>query len=160
MLNNCLIISDPNYARCCTCHLDTYRWNPLSFITLHKSPIPSIAWLCSVNFISKLLIQKQKLAKKKNKNMQITVPHVDEWEKTVLFSLFSLPSARDTVIAEREALFTWDDKSMNHLFQHYSAFAVPLGASFHLAPPPPCQKKKRRERWSLSGQKPSLSVLV
>lgn len=70
------------------------------------------------------------------KNMQITVPQVDEGGKTVLFLLFSLPSATETVIAEREALFTWDDKSMNHLFQHYSAFAVPLGYELPFSSPP------------------------
>lgn len=34
-----------------------------------------------------------------------------------------LPEKTDEVIAERAALFTWDDKSMNHLFQHCSAVA-------------------------------------
>lgn len=55
-------------------------------------------------------------------------------------------------MAERAALFTWDDKSMNHLFQHCSAFAVcPRGTRFHLAHPPtllvcPPAKKKKKER--------------
>lgn len=34
-----------------------------------------------------------------------------------------LPEKTDEVIAERAALFTWHDKSMNHLFQHCSAVA-------------------------------------
>lgn len=65
----------------------------------------------------------------------------------------SPPPEKLIVMAERAALFTWDDKSMNHLFQHCSAFAVcPRGTRFHLAHPPtllvcpPAKKKKKRER--------------
>lgn len=45
--------------------------------------------------------------------------------------VMSLPEETDEVIVERAALFTWDDKSMNHLFQHLSAVA-PGG---HKSPP-------------------------
>lgn len=41
---------------------------------------------------------------------------------TFAFVMF-LPEKTDEVIAQRAALFTWDDKSMNHLFQHRSAVA-------------------------------------
>lgn len=64
----------------------------------------------------------------------------------------SPPPEKLIVMAERAALFTWDDKSMNHLFQHCSAFAVcPRGTRFHLAHPPtllvcPPAKKKKKER--------------
>lgn len=37
--------------------------------------------------------------------------------------VMSLPETIDEVIVERAALFTWDDKSMNHLFQYRSVVA-------------------------------------
>lgn len=87
---------------------------------------------------------------------------------TIYGVAFVIPPARETDCdAERAALFTWDDKSMNHLFQHCSAFAVcPRGTRFHLAHPPtllvcpPAKKKEREESFRPKAKRLCAGVMI